>query len=354
MDKPKTFRQLTVASSCSDDARMEYEAMKQFSEERAKLQQRRKKQNNSNKNSEENDSSENSSSSDSNVIQDTRVGLCTGMTIKGISCKRKAVRDGMCNSHAPIYVPSKAYGGKCITITFCEVAENGVGMEQLGELRSSKFTVDYLIQMQTEIPDSEIIDLTIPRKLVKDRAKLPESACLLVMRNYISEPRKVFDELVTLKWDSKAIFRGVVKNKLARHNLCFTDKTQEAEYEQGKGTIFAFKTLPKLKAVREQIQDQFDEDLIAEGNLYYDVTRCGLSPHGDFERNIVIAVRLGEAMNLCYQWYYQSEPVGNKYVVNLNSGDVYVMSVKAVGHDWKKRSQYTLRHSAGCTKYTGV
>lgn len=30
---------------------------------------------------------------------------------------------------------------------------------------------------------------------------------------------------------------------------------------------------------------------------------------------------------------------------------MYIMSEKATGYDWKKRSIYTLRHAAGCKKY---
>jgi hypothetical protein len=69
---------------------------------------------------------------------------------------------------------------------------------------------------------------------------------------------------------------------------------------------------------------------------------------------LVIGLRFGESMNLCYQWYYQTKAVGKKYVIELHSGDLYIMSSKAVGNDWKKKNIYTLRHAAGCTKYTGV
>jgi len=31
----------------------------------------------------------------------------------------------------------------------------------------------------------------------------------------------------------------------------------------------------------------------------------------------------------------------------LEDGDMYIMSEKASGFDWKKRSIYTLRHAAG-------
>ena len=40
-------------------------------------------------------------------------------------------------------------------------------------------------------------------------------------------------------------------------------------------------------------------------------------------------------------------------VVALGHGDVYMMSDKAVGKDWK-RHDYALRHCAGARKYTGL
>lgn len=39
--------------------------------------------------------------------------------------------------------------------------------------------------------------------------------------------------------------------------------------------------------------------------------------------------------------------------VILNNGDIYIMSEKAVGTDWKKKNTLTLRHAAGAPKYLG-
>lgn len=37
--------------------------------------------------------------------------------------------------------------------------------------------------------------------------------------------------------------------------------------------------------------------------------------------------------------------------LNLHNGDMYIMSEKATGNDWKKRNTPTLRHSAGASKF---
>jgi hypothetical protein len=63
---------------------------------------------------------------------------------------------------------------------------------------------------------------------------------------------------------------------------------------------------------------------------------------------------MGASMPLYYQWYQNSKPVGDRFVIELNDGDMYIMSEKAVGFDWLKKKIPTLRHATGSKKYTGV
>jgi len=94
--------------------------------------------------------------------------------------------------------------------------------------------------------------------------------------------------------------------------------------------------------------------LFAEGNYYYDINKCGIGYHGDTERKIVIGIRLGASMPLCFKWFTKGEPINadsHKIQIILNDGDIYLMSEKAVGYDWKKKNKVTLRHAAGCDKY---
>ncbi len=65
-------------------------------------------------------------------------------------------------------------------------------------------------------------------------------------------------------------------------------------------------------------------------------------------------MRLGQTIPLHYQWFVQGEPVGERVVLMLNHGDLYVMSEKATGYDWKSKSTPTLRHAAGCDKFTTI
>jgi hypothetical protein len=59
-----------------------------------------------------------------------------------------------------------------------------------------------------------------------------------------------------------------------------------------------------------------------QGNHYYDTACCGIGFHGDSERRKVVAVRLGAAFPLQFQWFLRSAPVGKRVNVELQHGDM--------------------------------
>ena len=114
----------------------------------------------------------------------------------------------------------------------------------------------------------------------------------------------------------------------------------------------SFSTLPYLNAAREKVKTLIPDNFVpqAEGNLYYDTSKTYIGFHGDTERTFVIGLRLGDQIPLHFQWYQNSEKIGPVTTIEMNHGDVYIMSCKAVGSDWKKRKIPTLRHAAGNPK----
>lgn len=243
------------------------------------------------------------------------------------------------------------------TITFGEQAENHVGMQKIGKKADEGFTPEELRRVAAELKKlnvvCELIDLKID-------GLVTEEACVLVIRNGVCEllgDDSAADELQAeqegLEVDKKAFMRGRVVNKIARHNLCFDDESQEPDYENGKGRIIAFKDVPVTETVRVALREWFGEKadkLKGELNAYYNIKICSIGFHGDAERKRVIAVRLGAMFPLFLQWYQHSEKVGPLFEIELGHGDIYCMSEKATGHDWKKRIEPTLRHAAGSKK----
>lgn len=258
-------------------------------------------------------------------------------------------------------------GNATFTITFGDQAENHVGMQKLGnkEEAGQGFNLDDLKQAQNYFNECniecEIIDL---KYLLdeKDRDKADEAFVLLVYKGLdaIIESSdgngsdSFFEEQDKLSKDKKAFMYGRVVNKHARYNLCFSEESQEPNYEEGRGTIVSFDRVPLLNHLRNTLPKLLGNkalNLVAEGNYYYDVSKCGIGFHGDSERTKVVAVRVGAYMPLEYQWFFKNNPVGKRGRLTLGHGDIYVMSEKAVGSDWKKKNILTLRHAAGCDKF---
>ena len=252
-----------------------------------------------------------------------------------------------------------------ITITFGDAGENHIGMQQLGQKLDKGFTFEELrdvahVYSQDGDYVTELIDLEafLPEEHRSERTR---GASILIIRDILPSfeltHEGVFETLRGMKWDSTfwSQKHGRVVNKNARHNFCVSDFSQEEDQVNKKGTVHDFKDVPALQKIRSDMALMLGDRVgkfIAEGNYYYNSASCGIGQHGDAERRCVIAFRFGKEMPMCFQWYLNSERIGEKVTLNIRGGDAYIMSDLAVGHDWKKRKVPTLRHAAGCAKYT--
>lgn len=239
-----------------------------------------------------------------------------------------------------------------ISITFGDVCENHAGMQKIGQLAESGLSLDDIA-----VKNGTIIDL---KDLLKDEKNLKlddiDDAKLVVIENSLdkilgkNKADSLFEEMKGYTYDKKAFMRGRVVNKHARWNHCFADFAQNSDFEHGKGTIVNFADTKIVNDIRKELPKIFGDkvkNIVAETNLYYDVDKTYIGFHGDTERKIVVCVRLGADFPIHYQWYYKNKPIGKRFTKILKHGDIYAMSEKAVGFDWKKSSKYTLRHAAG-------
>jgi len=258
-----------------------------------------------------------------------------------------------------------SFNFRTVTITFGDQAENHVGMQKIGNgLASEGFSVADLMAAKAAFEakgavQCEVVDLH--EHLPSGGEQPDDQAKILIVRNGVSafgvDASTAFAEQMALSWDTKALMYGRVVNKHARHNLCFDSTPQEPNYAAGEGRVVAYPSVPCIAQIRDGLQGFLGgkaAELAAEGNFYVDTRVCGIGFHGDSERKKVVGVRLGETIPLHFQWFQGGSPVGTRAKLRLNSGDVYVMSQKATGWDWKRRSALTLRHAAGCSKFLTI
>lgn len=247
------------------------------------------------------------------------------------------------------------------SITFGDRAENHAGMQLIGKEAARGFSTTELLR----IPGIEVIDLT--QYLPKDIDKKGQlHANVIIIRNGVDRllgtgaSIQLLREVKSQHEDKKALMRGKVVNKHARWNNCYAEMNQVADFEKGKGTIISFNDTVWMQKLRDKLPELLGDkarNLVAETNHYYDVSKCGIGFHGDSERKIVICARLGRSdlVPMEFQWFTRNKPIGARcQLPPIYHGDIYVMSEKAVGYDWKKSSQITLRHAAGALKFRTI
>jgi hypothetical protein len=255
---------------------------------------------------------------------------------------------------------------KRYAITFGEVAILHVGLSELGQKAAEGYSVSELSEIASKLEEKdievELINLTekLPKKYSNGN-----DASVLIIRNGVNHLLKKEDaaDKLYLEQDKKVIYdkryfdirRSKTLNKRARYNIVFGDEevTPSSDYKQH--SVKAFSNVPKLNKVRKKLKKFLGnkaKKLNAEGNEYYE-DNSGIGFHGDAERKIVICLSLGKSSTLRYYWRRSgsSDNFFGPIDVKVNHGDIYVMSEKATGHDWKKRSKVRLVHAAGSKKY---
>lgn len=241
-----------------------------------------------------------------------------------------------------------------ITLTFCDRGESHVGMEAIGEYAKSGFTLEDLEYIKSNFPNScsKIYHLN---ELLGEDMLQAEDAYILVIRNGCSEicsPDILLQEqqMLESERDKKAFMKGRVVNKIARHNLLFGDIDQVADFEKKQSSVINYNRLPELTKLKNKLNDILKMSLQCEANYYYNISKCYISEHNDFERRIVVSIRLGNTFPLHFRWYHRFKPISDFFSIDLNHGDFCIFSAKSVGTDGRKSSIYTLKHAAGDLK----
>ena len=300
----------------------------------------------------------------------------------------------------------KAMASERMSLTCAPGGENHAGMEIIGRMpvKGEGFKASDIEGLGTYFEDQADAWITqdgIETVTVLDLNTLSgentimslgsdDQARVLLLRRWVQSMfedttvQDIYKELIADTWDAEYLdknkyrieivdgvetkVRGKRMNKRARTNLCYVaGREQEPDVWKGKGRIVDLKKKTALNLAVDRLRGMIEAGLIeigsktkveinvVEGNRYYNLKNTGIGFHGDTERVVVICISIGcDNYPMRWQWFKDGMPVGDTIDITLNCGDVYIMSEKAVGADWKLRSIYTLRHAAGAKKYTGL
>ena len=288
------------------------------------------------------------------------------------------------------------------SLTCAPGGENHAGMEIIGinPVKGEGLTVFDMEGLQPYLKNLEDVnaDKVILLNLnemsdvdIINEKEVGDQARVLILKDWVQDvigseaTENIYEEIAADAWDAEYLdpnkyrtelvdgtetrVRGKRMNKLARTNLCYVlDREQEPAVFEGKGRIVDLKKKNVLNQAVNKLKQQISNGLISigsktkveinvvEGNRYYNLKKTGIGFHGDTERVIVICITIGGGGDypMRWQWFKGGMPIGKHIDIKLNDGDVYIMSEKAVGSDWKLSSLYTLRHSAGAEKYRSL
>ena len=261
-------------------------------------------------------------------------------------------------------------GEQTLTITLGDLAENHIKMQKIGKKGKRGYRIEEVEKFKEEFEalgaKCYMANLNLGLVGTKYEGKGEPARVLLVKKGIYAILGKVGSDLLAEldrdEWMDDKIWsdkHGGVVNKNARFNNCYGKESQEADIANRKGTVIGYDKVPLLKKIvdwfnRKNIEIMGKNDaveLVGETNKYY-LKICGIGAHGDSERFMANGIRLGATIPLGYRWRIGGMGVGKVMVLNnIEDGDIYIMSGKAVGFDWKKRSKLTLVHAAGAAKY---
>ena len=251
------------------------------------------------------------------------------------------------------------------TCTFGDRAENEAGMQIIGTLADEGVTIDRLqnhVKPHFEALGCKATLLDLREPLLNGYIADAPAAGLLVARggvpalfdNAPATVEAMCEEWQSMPKDKTSLMYGEVLNKHARYNNTMADFSQPPDIANGHGTVVNFAHYPLTSRLRDVLGELVaaPTPLVGELNDYFDASKCGIGFHGDAERRITVGVRLGNGANsmpLKYHWYQHGRPIGREGRVELDAGDIYFMSEKAVGNDFRMtaNSLLTLRHAAG-------
>jgi hypothetical protein len=262
----------------------------------------------------------------------SKMNKCKGVTLQGKVCNRTC-KDGIefCGYHAKsktIQINNQPIAVKqSITFTFYD--PEGTIVEP-----------HMLVKLQGRHKGSYIIDLN--KILLQFDNRRTEIATILVIPNYIKND--LYQTLLSVDWDKKVLLRNKVVNRIGKYVISIHDEAQEPNYEQGQYRVLSYNELEDLKVVKNNVNKIVNQNnLLCKGDYNYNHEKLKLKYQGGKVNNM-ICIHLGDPIQLSYKWFFSNKAVSESTGFTLNHGDLYIMSEKATGHDYKLKKNPILKY----------
>jgi len=228
------------------------------------------------------------------------------------------------------------------SLTFSWSTESFAGMYVNGHKRTSGYTRENLDRVKLSFATAGYIveDIALGTQSGTGR----EARVLVVRGALLGEEVGLADavvadleQVVHPQTDTQALMRGKLLNRIARYCACLGEKPVAADLANGVGVVIPFNTVPAIEALRLRLGVIPEtRNLLAEVNYYYDADKGYIGFHGDSERPDVLGCVVGRSKALAFQGFCRARPTGERVILELEHGDLYIGCEVAFGHHWKK------------------
>ena len=222
-----------------------------------------------------------------------------------------------------------------------------------------------------------LIDLAFPLEAASSRPSWPvalasqlteaSEACALLIKGGIQRLSKnplaagrLFQEQLDLPYEGKFFDKGRTFTRRSYKTLKFGQTEVGPSGDFAQPTVVSFNSVPQLQQFLGHL-DMFQDNLSSAQGIEYFVSRreqaadggmmgCAsrLGWHGDSQRRI-LSMCLGHPGILKFAWRLPGTSANlpkSHTEIFLDHGDVYLLSEKATGSNWKKRSLLRVVHTS--------
>lgn len=96
--------------------------------------------------------------------------------------------------------------------------------------------------------------------------------------------------------------------------------------------------------LKNSIKSYFGDNRIVSSSVLKHVKSKAEVIKGD-NSDYYIGIRLGKSTDMYFQWWCNSKPASDKISIQVDHGDLVILSSKCTGRDWRSRTKMCIRHT---------
>lgn len=255
--------------------------------------------------------------------------------------------------------------GSSIHLMFCDIANHGDKMQNVGLICDSGFTNENLSLYQKNLGSDIATIYNVKDCLPRTLMEIPDCYVLVIKDYFEDYVDDLWETLMTneasqgtkitgVNWDSTRIKDGKIINNNLGYKLIFTDLRGSWKYPfspyDNRGTVYNSNFLPSLSHIQTTLQAQLGYLPVVDGTLYYNTDECFTPLHQVKDRKKLVGLGLGETVPLQFKWFHSNIPCSETMSIPIDHGDLYIISQAAAGIHKEKQTKLFLKYGVGNNK----